>query len=337
MAQAFMITNRKVTDGDLTYLPDLRDLHYFVSDKTRDKLAKLDNWTSKTRDEFHALLLAQTANFPKLTEEKSAGQQHVTFFIHGYNNSWQEAAKRYGQIKADLYDGPKGLGVPILFTWPSDGTAAGYLPDREDARASAPQIADLFVMLHDHLITMQRAAAINKVRNGSVEGNKQTSVCTAKISVIAHSMGNFVMQNALATASKKLNNPQLVSLIHQMVMVAADVDNDIFQKDKPGDTEGALMANLCYRVSALYTGLDQVLGASAGLKHFGTRRLGRSGLADDKNVWDNVCEFDVTPLVTGIPGTHSAVFESPKAMALLRAILQGTDRKVIVDSGALNP
>ena len=44
--------------------------------------------------------------------------------------------------------------------------------------------------------------------------------------------------------------------------------------------DGSLMANLCYRVGALYTGLDQVLGASARLKHFGTRRLGR--------MWDNV-------------------------------------------------
>ena len=48
-----------------------------------------------------------------------------------------------------------------------------------------------------------------------------------------------------------------------------------------------------------------------------------------------MCEFDVTALIQGIPGTHSAVFESPPAMALLRAVLQGTERKVIADSGAL--
>jgi hypothetical protein len=58
------------------------------------------------------------------------------------------------------------------------------------------------------------------------------------------------------------------------------VDNDLFQKDKAETEDGPLMANLCYRISALYTGLDDVLGASAGLKHFGKRRLGRSGLED---------------------------------------------------------
>jgi len=335
MSQAYMITNRQMLDGDLGYLPDLQNLHFYVSQKNRDELSIFDNWTQKTEEQFTALLLDEAMQFSVQTDENNMRQQHVTLFIHGYNNTWHDAAKRYGQIKADMYDGDSGLGLPIFFTWPSDGTAVGYLPDREDARASAPQIADLFVMLHDHLVTMQRAAAISKVRKGSMEGQDRTSVCKAKISVIAHSMGNYVMENALAIASKKLNNPQLISLINQLVMVAADVDNDIFQKDKPSDSDGVLMSNLCYRISAMYSGLDQVLGASAGLKHFGIRRLGRSGIADPTNVWDNICQFDVTALIQGIENSHSAVFESPSAMSLLRSILQGTDRKVIVNSGAL--
>jgi hypothetical protein len=56
------------------------------------------------------------------------------------------------------------------------------------------------------------------------------------------------------------------------------------------------MVNLTYRITGLYSGRDEVLGASAGLKQFGTRRLGRSGLAHrppmviappaTDNVWD---------------------------------------------------
>ena len=51
-------------------------------------------------------------------------------------------------------------------------------------------------------------------------------------------------------------------------MVAADVDNDLFRSGENvqhGDGEG--LANLSYRITALYTGRDNVLGASAGLKH----------------------------------------------------------------------
>jgi hypothetical protein len=86
------------------------------------------------------------------------------------------------------------------------------------------------------------------------------------------------------------------------------------------------MANLCYRIGALYTGLDDVLGASAGLKHFGKRRLGRSGLADADDVWDNVFHEDVSKLIVK-KDIHSAVFDSPKSLALLEKILRGVDRK----------
>jgi hypothetical protein len=73
------------------------------------------------------------------------------------------------------------------------------------------------------------------------------------------------------------NRPLLVSLLQEVLMVAADVDNDLFRNGENvthGDGEG--LSNLSYRITALYTGRDNVLGASAGLKHFGKRRLGRS-------------------------------------------------------------
>ncbi len=57
-------------------------------------------------------------------------------------------------------------------------------------------------------------------------------------------------------------------------MVAADVDNDLFNGDKAIDkSDGDAIANLTYRVTALYTGRDSLLGLSAGLKHSGKRRL----------------------------------------------------------------
>ena len=108
------------------------------------------------------------------------------------------------------------------------------------------------------------------------------------------------------------------------------MDNDIFQKDRPEDADGSLMTNLCYRISAMYTGLDQVLGASAGLKHFGTRRLGRSGLSDKSTVWDNVFDMDVTALLDGQPNIHSAVFDTAATRALLVDTLRGVDRNLLV-------
>ncbi len=315
MASArLMMTNRAGKDelGDR-----LAGMRYYEHDK--GPITKFSNWTELTRKQFVDRLVEIAGAFPVVPEEKNQDQKHVSVFVHGFNNTWEGSVKRYDQIRSDLYDA-RDLGQLILFAWPSNGSAAGYLPDREDARACAEALALEFKDLHDRLLAMQELAA---------KSPDPARACRAKLSIIAHSMGNYVAQKALAVAARKLNSPQLLTLITQLAMVAADVDNDIFQRDKPQDSDGNLMANVCYRIGALFTGLDQVLGASAGLKHFGTRRLGRSGLADRNNVWDNVFDVDVSSVIKKTD-VHSAVFDSPRALALLEQVLCGVDRQHLV-------
>lgn len=321
-APFFMITNRNVEkDGLGTDLDAVT--RYYECPGDADP-AQFASWTEfDTKDDFIARLRKLAQRFIRVADDGSDNedQQHLSMFVHGFNTDWVSAATRYAQIKRDLFDA-KNLGVLILFTWPSNGSPAGYLPDREDARDSAEPIAQLLVFLNDYLTEQQRLAA-------QLQDPKK--LCKAKLSVIAHSMGNYVVQKALAVSAKRLNSPQLITLVNQLVMVAADIDNDIFEKDKPEDSDGSLMANLCYRIGALYTGLDQVLGASAGLKHFGARRLGRSGLADEQ-VWSNVFDLDVSKLVAGQQSIHSAVFDSPAALALVERILRGVDREHLLDA-----
>ncbi len=318
MKTAFMISCRNVTeDGPGTKLAG--SLSYFTAPLTAD-LTQFASWTRVSGTEVTRLLLEETAAFPQMTEEENLKEMHLSLFIHGYNVSWNDAARRYTKMVKDLFTGKKSLGVLVLVTWPSNGSVAGYLPDREDARESAPLLAELFVRLHDHVLKMQRLAATT---------HEPAKACKAKISVVAHSMGNYVLQKALAVTSKRLNNPSLITLIHQLVMVAADVDNDLFQESQSQEADGSLMANLCYRITAAYSGLDSVLGASAGLKHFGKRRLGRSGLADATRVYDNVWHRDVSSLISGAPAAHSGLFDTAAGVSFLRQVLQGIDRQHI--------
>jgi len=319
MQPYLMISNRN-RDGD-GLGTDLATLAFYTADAGTDPqaLTAMSAWTKVTRAAFIQQLKDIADGFPLLPDAQNEQQSHVCLFVHGYNVAWTDAVGDYLEVKNNLVEAAN-LGQAVLYSWPSKGSVAGYLPDREDARRSAPDLAQLFVDLNDYLVKKQRVAAAT---------NDPGKLCRAKISVIAHSMGNYVMQEALVAASKRLNDPQLVSLINQFVMVAADVDNDLFQRDKPTDGDGSLMANLCYRIAALYTGLDAVLGMSAGLKHFGTRRLGRSGLADDANVWDNVFDFDVTEYISTQDSIHSAVFDSPPAIDIVENILRGVDRNYI--------
>jgi len=175
-----------------------------------------------------------------------------------------------------------------LYDWPSLGSPLGYYPDRAHARECAGDLTDVLSALYDWLVKKQDDAI-----------NDPDKACKAKVSLIAHSMGNYVLQKAMAAAWTRKNQPLLASLLNQLVLVAADVDNDLFDAGAPDNGDGAAAVNLSYRITALYSGRDSVLGASAGLKHFGTRRLGRSGLAHrppavtelplTDNVWDVDC------------------------------------------------
>src|SRR5437016_8245415 len=197
-----------------------------------------------------------------------------------------------------MYEGDTSLGLCVSFDWPSYGNILGYYPELANARECAQDLTNILSDLFDWLVKKQDDAL--KAEVALTQGKQpSTEPCKAKVSVIAHSMGNYVLQKAMAAAWTRKNQPLLVTLINQLVMVAADVDNNLFDAGAPDNDDGTAIANLTYRVTALYSGRDAVLGASAGLKHFGARRLGRSGLShrpplvsappETDNVWDIDC------------------------------------------------
>jgi esterase/lipase superfamily enzyme len=174
------------------------------------------------------------------------------------------------------------------------------------------------------------------VDSQAITARDSSRVCRAKTSVIAHSMGNFLYEWAMEQTWTAHNQPQLLTLINQALMVAADVDNDIFNDNDP-KCDGEAMANLSYRITALYTGKDNVLGASAALKHFGKRRLGRSGLDRTNPIPDNVWDADCSRYVpNGEKDVHSFYFKQNDIINLMRQVLQGYDRTVIEKSFLLN-
>jgi len=321
---SFMISNRVPQDGDLANTRG--PLTFWITDN--EDVQTLSNWNSVSADDFKASVLKAADSFPLLPGEQQEDQKHVTLFVHGYNNTWSDAAGRYQSVVSSLFRGDSSLGLCILFTWPSAGAALDYLPDREEARQSAPDLALVLDEFYEWLLTKQKAAARNP-----------DNACKAKTSIIAHSMGNYVLQEAMALTWNRKNQPLLVSLVSQLLMVAADVDNDIFDdSDVPGKNDGDGIANLTYRVTALYTGRDPVLGMSAGLKHFGKRRLGRSGLdrAPGKTLPDNVWDVDCSSLIpSDASEIHSSYFDatSPGSLALMRQVLRGIDRKVLTNQG----
>jgi esterase/lipase superfamily enzyme len=292
-----------------------------------DSIDQITNWTRVPFAQFRKALISACADFPDLPQERHEEEKHVALAIHGYNNAWRNTIGFYQNLCTRLFTGPTGLGICVLLTWPSKGEVYDYLPDMEEARKCADDLVNILSNLYEVLARNQAAAA-----------NNPQMACKAKVSIIAHSLGNFLTEVALFHLWKRTNAPLGLSFVNQLLMVAADVDNDIFDSgNQIGDGDGEGIANLSYRATAFYSGRDPVLGVSAGLKHFLKRRLGRSGLdraagnghpAAPDNVWDTDCTEFFTHVATS--DIHGAYFVTDAVCKLMAEVLRGVDRSVLV-------
>jgi esterase/lipase superfamily enzyme len=126
--------------------------------------------------------------------------RHVLLFVHGYNTRFEEAVYRFAQIAHD-----SGANVvPVLFTWPSRGRLFDYVYDRESATYS-----------RDGLEAVLQALA----KDPNVDS----------ISILAHSMGNFVAVEALRQMA--IRNRSLSPKIKDIMLAAPDLDFDVFRRE----------------------------------------------------------------------------------------------------------
>jgi esterase/lipase superfamily enzyme len=143
------------------------------------------------RDRFFADLVARAAK---------DGKRSTFLFVHGYNVSFEDAARRTAQIAYDL--GFKG--APVFYSWPSEGKEAAYMADEQAVEWAE---SGLRRFLSDYLNT-------RGVDN---------------VYVIAHSMGNRALTRALADVLK--SQPALSSKIGEVILAAPDIDADVFRDE----------------------------------------------------------------------------------------------------------
>jgi len=126
-------------------------------------------------------------------------KRQVLLFVHGFNTKFEEAVYRFAQITHDS----DATITPVLFTWPSRGNLLEYGYDHESANFSRDELEHVLQFLS---------------RDPNV----------GKISILAHSMGNWVTLEALRQMA--IRNKGLSGKIKNVMMAAPDVDFDVFHR-----------------------------------------------------------------------------------------------------------
>lgn len=208
---------------------------------------------------------------------------HVLVFVHGYNSHFSDAVFRFAQIVHDS----KAPAVPVLFTWPSRGKLLDYGYDRESANYSRDALEAVLAALD---------------RNPGVR----------EISLLAHSMGNWVTLEALRQMA--IRRGAIAGKIRSVMLAAPDVDVDVFRTQinqiRPGRARFTLFTSRddrALRVSSRLWGSAVRLGAVDP-----SAEPYRSDLARDR-----IEVIDLTAVKSGDALNHGKFAESPQVVRLI--------------------
>jgi esterase/lipase superfamily enzyme len=223
-------------------------------------------------------------------------------FIHGFNVSFKnavESAAKIGERYAKLSNKTYQPNI-FVFSWPSDGEVTSYVNDRHDAETSGYAFARGLMKLG----TFLKAASPEEA-------------CQQKINLIAHSMGNYVLRHALQQARKIANGASLSRIFDNIVLTAADEDNDAFEFDH----KLATLPELTQRITVYFNNGDLALAAS-DLTKGNPDRLGHDGPGKPHQIPAKVVIVDASDVVNGI-SEHSYHVEEDKVAKDIIAVLQG--------------
>ena len=164
----------------------------------------------------------------------------ILLYVHGYNNSFDDAATSL----AELQHGTRFKGISLFFSWPSRGRLLAYWTDEREASRST----DDFVR-YLHLVLQSRAG---------------------KVTVVAHSMGNRVVTEALARIAAERQAPHMGRPFHNIVLAAADIDPDTLSSRIPA------ILTIADRVTIYFSRADRATAASKAVHN--TRVVGHDGI-----------------------------------------------------------
>jgi esterase/lipase superfamily enzyme len=208
-----------------------------------------------------------------------ANEKEVTVYVHGYNNTFADAAFRIAQLKTDL----NLPGEIIAFSWASRASPLGYEYDKDSVLASRTDLADLLRQL--------RASGMQR------------------IVLVGHSMGAVLAMEALRTVD--LENPGFShKALSGVVLISPDLDVDVFR------SQARDIARLPEPFLIFTSSKDKALRLSARLVGEPSRLGNLSKVERLEGLPVQI--IDVTAFAKNAGPNHFTAGSSPALLAILR-------------------
>ena len=229
----------------------------------------------------------------------------IMLFVHGFNVAFESALIRSAQLSVDLQVQPGfDPGVPMLFSWPSAGkmSYSNYLGDRKRSLEAAPYLTEFLDLLTSEPLQVTR------------------------VNIIAHSMGNRVLTEALEDyAANYLKAHPKQNIEFRIVLAAADVERDVF------DLVAANIGDLQPNVTIYTSDNDRALEASKLINRLNPfeKTIPRLGDTDGNKPYIRedlgFVTVDATPVATELFGLgHGYYSDNPFILNDIRCAMSDT-------------
>ena len=204
----------------------------------------------------------------------TTSEHDVLIFVHGYNVTFEDAARRAGQLAVDL----KFAGQTLLYSWASAADTKKYTVDESTIDWSRDHF-EAFLQL-----------ALGEIGAG-------------KVHVIAHSMGNRAVINTLERVTS-WQLPAGAAKLGQIIFAAPDIDRDRFVQ------LAAKFKGCAARVTLYASSRDVALLASKFVH--GYPRAGEAGEA--LTIVEGVDTIDASLVDTSLIGLRHSYFGEKRSI-----------------------
>ena len=255
--------------------------------------------------------IAEVGGLNMMSELKQSPYRQLLLYIHGYSNLPEDvfkAASEFQQL-CDSKISKEVLVVPVI--WPCDNDL-GIIKDYWDDQKAADSSASSFARALCRFIEWRE----------SDRNDPESDPCLKRINVLAHSMGNRVLRETLASWDRYDLAAGVPLIFRNTFLVAADIENESIHREQ----RGSLICDASRNVVVYYASDDMALRSSkaANLKNkIASRRLGHSGPENMELTPNNVYIVDCDDV--------NNVYDHPKGHSYFRSGRQEGKPGVVFD------